>query len=706
MAYLDRTRRVFLRGAILAAAGTALLVIVLNQVGAFGWLEDDAYDARMSLSAKPNTGDPDIVILDVDDPSFDAFKQNFGRWPPSRIVWSETVKYLSHGKPRAMVFDVMFSGPDSAFEKKDENQHTTMTVSGEEVDRQFAENMKAAGNVVIGFTISAPGKGKNDSADYTRVLKQWDLLDADSLPATEGRGLSISAKDHPLDYLLNIPFEPLASAAAGLGSTNADLDDDGKIRHVHLESVVGSHAYDSLSLRTVRLIEKHDDSTRWVAGGFKLNSNSPTIRLGADDGLLLRWHGNRKAGICLQEKCDPGKFPYERIPYWNIVCSISPSWCNDKVNKYAPEYFHDKIVIIGASAVGSYENHPTPLADAVPGFVMHATAIDNLLHADTIRPAPSWLSPILIMLMAATGVVILVFVRSTSADVAVALAVIALYVAISYIFFAHWNFWLPTAAPLITLVISYFSAGVVRFATTGRELRRTRGTLDRYISPQLVGYVLNHLEEINLAGEKRELTIFFSDIRSFTTMTEKSDPTELLVLLNEYLTAMTEIIFKHDGIVDKFIGDGILAYWGAFTPGKNHALLAAKASLEMMRRLEELNQKWKAEGRQPISIGIGLNTGDVIFGNVGSGKKVEFTVIGDPVNLASRLEGLNKEFGTNIIISEQTRERLGDAAIVRPLGGVKVKGKTVETQVYELQWLDATAPQPLAKQDPVRLSSG
>jgi len=212
-----------------------------------------------------------------------------------------------------------------------------------------------------------------------------------------------------------------------------------------------------------------------------------------------------------------------------------------------------------------------------------------------------------------------------------------------------------------------------------------------------VGYVLNHLEEINLAGEKRELTIFFSDVRNFTTITEQSDPIELIALLNEYLTAMTEIIFKHDGIVDKFIGDGILAYWGAFTPGKNHALLAAKASLEMTRRLEELNREWQSVGRQPISIGIGLNTGEVIFGNVGSGKKVEFTVIGDAVNLASRLEGLNKQFGTSIIISESTRSRLGDAAVVRPLGGVQVKGKTVETQVYELQWLDSTAPQRLVQ---------
>lgn len=692
MAYLDRMRKNFVRGAVLAGIGTALLVIVSCHFGVLDWLEDDAYDTRMSLSAKPNTGDPDIVILDVDNPSYDVFKEQFGRWPPTRIVWSETVKYLSRGNPRVIVFDVMFGGWDSDFRGR----------TGAQIDQEFGEQMKAAGNVVISFTIHKHVEGEVGEyvvKDAAPILAKWSLLDADSIPAVPGRGTSWGKEEHPLNNPLNTPWDPLAKAAAGLGSANVDLDDDGKIRHVPLEFVVGSHAYDSLFMRTVRLLNHQEDSTRWTPHGFRLNRDSPVVPLGTKetqkDSLLLRWHGNRNERNCAKGDCSPGNFAYVRIPYWNILCSIQHSLCPEGAEIFPPEYFHNKIVIIGASATGSYENHPTPLGDTVPGFLEHATAIDNLLHNDVIRPAPSWLQPLLIVLMSATGLLILIFVRSTSADVVLVLAATALYCVVSYMLFARWNFWLPTAAPLVTLLISYISCGAVRFATTGRELRRTRGTLDRYISPQLVGYVLNHLEEINLAGEKRELTIFFSDVRNFTTMTEQSDPIELIALLNEYLTAMTEIIFKHDGIVDKFIGDGILAYWGAFTPGKNHAQLAAKASLEMTRRLEELNREWQAVGRQPISIGIGLNTGEVIFGNVGSGKKVEFTVIGDAVNLASRLEGLNKQFGTSIIISEATRTRLGDAAVVRPLGGVQVKGKTVETRVYELQWLDAAAPQPL-----------
>ena len=302
-----------------------------------------------------------------------------------------------------------------------------------------------------------------------------------------------------------------------------------------------------------------------------------------------------------------------------------------------------------------------------------------------------------ILAMAALGSGILIRIRHGWWALLALAVTTAFYIAICFVSFGTAHFWMPMVSPLGALAVSYVGSGAVRYTTTGRELRRTRGTLDRYVAPQLVDYVLEHINDVNLAGEKRELTIFFSDVRNFTTLTEGTPPMELIALLNEYLAAMTETIFKYEGIVDKFIGDGILAHWGAFTPGKNHALLAAQASLEMLQRLEELNKKWESEGRKQLAIGIGLNTGDVIFGNVGAGKKIEFTVIGDAVNLAARLESLTKEYKTLIIISEFTLAKLGNMAAVEPLGGVKVKGKTVETQIYALQAIvGQSAPESVA----------
>src|SRR5262249_20877951 len=205
--------------------------------------------------------------------------------------------------------------------------------------------------------------------------------------------------------------------------------------------------------------------------------------------------------------------------------------------------------------------------------------------------------------------------------------------------------------------------------------------------PQLVRYVMDHLDSFRFDGDKRKLTILFSDVRSFTTLTEKSDPVRLLKQLNEYLAAMTDIIFQYDGIVDKFIGDGIMAHWGAFTPERPNATLAARAALDMIAKLRELNRNWEAAGFPALDIGIGLNTAEVIFGNVGAAKKLDFTAIGDGVNLASRLESENKVFKTHIIISESTLEELGEAAQVNPLGAVVVKGKTVGVQIFELKSL-------------------
>lgn len=673
-AFLDKTRKLFLRGALGAALVSALIVLALSNNRAADWLESGTYDARVRLTAQP-TADPDIVIIDVDDASFDAMKQKGWRWPWTRRAWAATVRHIAPGKPRAIVFDVIFGGRES-----------------EAVDNEFAAEMKSAGNVVLAYTFS---ESEVEEVDPSAKMERWKLLERENIPAG-----SLGEAISPEKYVFNGPLPEFADAAAGMGSIGAAIDRDGAIRRVPLEFRHDEHAYQSLASRTVSLVRGDAKRVSGLQPGhYKLDAASAAIPTDAEGRLLLVWHKN------LPCKPDPrncpaeGSFAYKRVPIWQIFCSLAPAQCDPSVEKFAPEYFRGKIVIIAASAAGSYDVHPTPFKGVAPGFIAHATAMDNLLHGEAMRPAPRWFLPLAVFAMALASALILARIQSTTADLTATVLLLALYTSICFWAFAEWSLWLPLVPPAAALVLSYFATGAVRYATTGRELRQTRGTLDRYISPQLVNYVLGHLDTINLRGEKRELTIFFSDVRNFTTLTEGTDPMELIALLNEYLTAMTEIIFKYDGIVDKFIGDGILAYWGAFTPGRNHALLASQASLEMLERLRALNESWKAQGRKQLDIGIGLNSGEVIFGNVGSGRKIEFTVIGDPVNLASRLEGLNKEFKTSIIISEFTLALLGERARARALGGVKVKGKTVETAVFELQGLNpdgAGAAEPAA----------
>jgi adenylate cyclase len=373
------------------------------------------------------------------------------------------------------------------------------------------------------------------------------------------------------------------------------------------------------------------------------------------------------------------------VPIWEVICSIYREQCPNAEHFFPPEYFRNKIVLLGASASASYEPRPTPLDSQAPGFLVHATVIDNLLSGEALRLPPFWMLPAAAITLGLLGGVLQMTMRAVFPRVTLLAGILLFHIGFSVLSFQKLHFVFPLFSPLLALLLSYGSASTARYATTGRELRQTRRVLERYVAPQLVNYVMSNLESFQLKGNKRELTILISDVRNFTTMTEKSDPEELIALLNDYLAAMTDIIFKYNGIVDKFIGDGILAYWGAFTPEENHAEDAALAALEMIEQLAQLNQRWQEQGKQPIAIGIGINTGMVIFGNIGKGKKLEFTVIGDAVNLASRLEGLNKEFHTSIVIGEETRLRLGNNMDVRCLGGVKVKGKTIETQVYELR---------------------
>ena len=653
-----------MRGALTAALLSACLFVLLAHSKAHHRVEALTYDARVRWTAKPNA-DPSIIIIDIDDASFETMKQRNWRWPWTRVAWTETVKHVSKGKPRVIVFDAIFGGSES-----------------EKVDSDFATALQGAGNVVLGYAFS---QTRMDLTDATPVQERWKLLDPEGSIDVSGVTQSID----PKDWVLDIPAPNLVHAAAGMGSITAGAfdDSDGTVRRVALQFVGGNRAFRSLSLRAADLtVGNSNMDARLRNGEFLFRQGQRPFPVDDSGNLILVWHRNPRP----LASGDLANFAYERIPIWQVFCSM-PQWnCPPEVKRFPPEYFQNKIVLIGASAAAAYDAHPTPFKSVAPGVLAHATAIDNLIHGEAVRPAVTSAGNAIIVMFALLGAVLLTRISSTGRAALIALIAAAGYLWFAVAIFGREHYWLPVVAPLSSFAVSFVASGAVRYATTGRELRRTRGTLDRYVAPQLVDYVLGQIDHINFAGEKKELTIFFSDVRNFTTLTEGTPPMELIALLNEYLAAMTEIVFKYEGIVDKFIGDGILAYWGAFTSGRNHALLAAQASLEMLERLKELNLKWASEGRKQLAIGIGLNSGEVIFGNVGAGKKVEFTVIGDAVNLAARLESLNKEYRTSIIISEFTLTMLGNAAVVEPLGGVMVKGKTIETQIYELQALTAT----------------
>jgi len=590
-------------------------------------------------------GDRDIVIVDIDNASYSALTAKLGRWPWTRRVWTELVRYLTPGAPKLVLFDILFSGSET-----------------EDVDRDFAGAVQKAGNVLLPFAFVA---GKIDTSEnvFTPPAKAAVQL------AGGARGNSLSHAGWSLDA----PNQALEKAALGIGSNLAFPDSDGITRRLPLVIRYDDHDWATVwfaaaaRLRGLALPAARFDSNQFSAGPMRL----PVDR---DGKYVVRWHGDTLSS-------------YRRVPLWEMICSIYPTQCDSSVPHHNASEFQNKIVIVGASAAGSYEVRPTAVSETAPGMFVLATAIDNLLHNQAVRLTPWPVAVLLLLLLCGIPAWAVVRYRSITTPLAITAALILVYSAIC--FFAYkQNLWLPMSAPLLAAALSFTGNTSYRYLTVDRELSRTRGTLERYVSPQLVSFVMDRLDEFNFKGEKKKLTVLFSDVRSFTTLTEKSDPVELLTQLNEYLEAMTDIVFRYDGIVDKFIGDGIMAHWGAFTPDKPNAKLAAHAALDMFKRLAELNQHWIAEGRPPLDIGVGINTDLVIFGNVGTGKKVDFTAIGDGVNLAARLESSNKEMKTHIIISASTLEELGDKARVRPLGSIIVKGKTVGVEIYELLGLE------------------
>ncbi len=349
-----------------------------------------------------------------------------------------------------------------------------------------------------------------------------------------------------------------------------------------------------------------------------------------------------------------------------------------------PSYFKGKIVLIGATAPNLHDDAIVPISNQVmPGVEIHANLVQSILTQDFLYYQDN-ISAVSVIFIFALLVGLLLFrFKIHLATIIMAVLAITYYYFFSGYFFES-GIIINKIYPLLSIIMVYITLVVIYYLTEEKSRKWITSVFGKYVSPVVIARLIDNPELINLGGEKRYITIFFSDIRGFTAISERLDPEDLVHLLNEYLTEMTLIITKNQGLVDKYMGDAIMAFWGAPMDHPIHAEIACSSSLEMIEKLRELQEKWKKEGIPSFDIGIGLNSGNAIVGNMGSKSRFDYTAMGDNVNIASRMEGLNKMYGTNIIITEHTYKIVKDKFETRKLDAVRVKGKKKPILIYEL----------------------
>jgi adenylate cyclase len=350
-----------------------------------------------------------------------------------------------------------------------------------------------------------------------------------------------------------------------------------------------------------------------------------------------------------------------------------------------PYEFEDKVVYIGASAIGVQDIKATPMSAKTPGVFLHASMASTLLKGASLQPPSHVLTVVLIIaftLLTTVGILLLSLSHSYQQ------ALLPLLLAVGYSGWSIWEFGngriYEMSAPLLAIALSWLGSSSYLVFTEGKDKRRVRNMLSQYVSPAVLSTVVDKYENQIQAevGKREDLTILFSDIRGFTATSENTEAEKVVEMLNTYFSAMTDVIFRHEGTLDKFIGDAIMAFWGAPILHADHADRGVTAAIEMQRALVGVNEELAGMGLPSVAIGIGLNSGDVILGNIGSERKLDYTIIGDNVNLASRLEGLTKHYGVPLIISENTHAQLRQEIPCAVVDMVRVKGKQVPIALY------------------------
>lgn len=599
-------------------------------------LEYRLLDTRFKIRGPRSVADSPFQIVAVDDQTLNLLDE---KWPFRGSKYAHFLRNLKRAGARLIVFDIEFTEPNSKFPEE---------------DSLFAEAVKEVGNVILAGKISYPDPGEYFEEAY-------------SVPVP--------------------PLPVLQETGAPWGIVNEFVDPDGFTRRYLLYLLGGKKPKLTIGLETLRSLQQLPEEVEIEINGKKCRFGDLSIPLYDSHSFLINYYG--PAGT------------FHAISFSSVLDDSTFDLGSENDSNYMERFFHDggdeslknpfegKIVLVGASVEEMQDTKNTPFYDykhtpqKTPGVEVHTHALQTVLDRSFIIRTHFWIVS-LYSLIISYLIFFLVGAKKPLRGLIYSILLVGCVFIIALVLFIQGNIWMDLAAPLFAIGLTYLGASLHNYFRERSEKAMIRDMFAHYVPNKVVNELISKPELLALGGQRRRLSILFTDIAGFTTITEKIEPEELVDLLNEYMTAMTEVIIANDGIVDKYEGDLIMAEFGAPVPYPEHAEKACRSALQMQKVLTDLRPQWKKRGKPELSNRVGINTGDVIVGNMGSREVFDYTVLGDAVNLSSRLEEANKLYKTTIMISQYTHDELPPEFVTRVLGDIRVRGRQGKVRVHEL----------------------
>ncbi len=646
-----RRERSKVASALVAGGAVAAFVVALQATGALELLELRLYDLRMKGMVPPTPREgpwpppahPEIVILNISERSIEWMKRRGIGWPWDRRELARLLRACAQEEFEAgvVLFDFFTLGDLDPYK-------------GEPA---IVEALKGPVPVYVAVPFREnPVPEADERADLGALLARHAIgVESDgSVGVPEVSGMSVI-----------LPVAGIAEAVAGICDVETPEDTDGITRRYRMLSRFRDRTYPSPALAALMAREK----VRTVRiRGRNLTVGSVSVPLEPDGTIVLRYY-------------TPG-VSFSLRPAHEVLEGLETYEKAGKVDKFDPSLIKGKIVLVGTDAASLFDLKVTPIEDTTPGVEIHAIALANILNGEPMRPAPAGASALAVLL----GALLAASVTRLTGPAAGGAAAAALFLGAGALnvalFRSRWV--LDLGAPLAAVGLAYAVTSGVNYLYEGRQRQRVKREFQRYLSPKVVDKILGNMGALHLEGERKPLTIFFMDFAGFTALSETMDPTELKKLVSDYHHEAAEEVFRTEGTIDKFIGDAIMAFWNDPIPQPDHAVRACLTAVAAQKRLRGFAGRMRERGHPEMRARMGINTGVATVGDFGARGQVNYTAIGDEVNLASRLEGVNKEFGTEIVVSEATYAPVRERFEARELALIKVKGRKHPVRIFEL----------------------